>query len=680
MQGLTRNPRFMHEKTLTALHIGNERTERYLAKIRYEIKHQSLILEALSRQALPTEAPPMRTESRSAKYVIDNGKVVDTLGDDGLDLQIVKETLGVARSLVDTISTRGSVVGQTSSGGTTQRGSSYGEARGKLRSDSGETITEESHWGDGLSTDSGGVHLPEYTTDAAPEDCRTARMVPLKDDRHTGVFDDQAIDESYPSSTAPFPLELMTELLEGYVLEAKQDLRACRYGKARSHLIRATEQGEEREAAYNWQFDEKLEIGISLAAAYIGLEEFDLAEHTLHSLRPLAVEKPLELGEVYYCIANLHRTRYCRTKDAALLDQLEKSARHSYRFALYSPIVSKPFLMQSAEIMIEMFEWKEDHVAARTIRARHPSIPSIPASAIHDDSTSEQQVSPSGSASNERDHFSEARSATSIPSLHAAQSQFSITEPPRTESLGSPPTSTETTSLRPVASVSFLAKVQEGDATMTEYLLAMGSDVEQTDDPSGLTPLLIAAKNKHTEVCRALLTNNHAKANVHAKDRGGRNVLHIALFGSGGENMIPLLLEHNADPNVVDEDGRTPLHYCVEFNKRRAAQDLLNKNAEKETPNKAGETALYFAIRKKKTELVEVLLRAGAIVDRKNMPRTSKDIEFIVEQHMARLLRSDTEPVATRRDSASTALSGQTTHTAASRRSRRSRLSSRLPI
>lgn len=679
MQGLTRNPRFMHEKTLTALYIGNERTERYLAKMRHEIKHQSLILEALSRQSLPTEAAPIRTESLNAKHVIDNGKVVDTLRDDDLDLQIMKETLGVARSLVDTISTRGSVVGQTSSGGTTQRGSSYGEARGKLRSDSGETITEESHWGDGLSTDSGGVHLPGYTTDAAPEDCRIARMVPLKDDRHTDILNDQAIDESYPNSTAPllFPLELMTELLEGYVLEAKQDLRACRYDKARSHLIRATEQGEEREAAYNWQFDEKLEIGISLAAAYIGLEEFDLAERTLHSLLPLAAEKPLELGEVYYCIANLHRTRYCRIKDAALLDRLEKSARYSYRFALYSPIISKPFLTQSAEIMIEMFEWKEDHVAARTIRARHPSISSIPASAIHDDSTSEQQVSPSGSASNERDHFSEARSATSISSLHAAQSQFSITDPPRTESQGSPPTSTETTSLRPVASVSFLAKVQEGDATMTNYLLAMGSDVEQTDDPSGLTPLLIAAKNKHTEVCRALLTNNHARANVHAKDRSERNVLHIALFGSGGEDMIPLLLEHNADPNVVDEEGRTPLHYCVEFNKRRAAQDLLNKNAEKETPNKAGETALYLAIRRKKAELVEVLLRAGAVVDRKNMPRTSKDIEFIVEEHLARLLRSNTESVVTRRGSASTAIS---THTAASRRSRRSRLSSGLLI
>lgn len=213
---------------------------------------------------------------------------------------------------------------------------------------------------------------------------------------------------------------------------------------------------------------------------------------------------------------------------------------------------------------------------------------------------------------------------------------------------------------------------------MTNFLLEMGSDVEQTDDQSGLTPLLIAAKSKHTEMCRALLTNNHAQADIHAKDRARRNVLHIALFGSGGEDMIPLLLEHNADPNVADEEGKTPLHYCVEFNKRRAAQDLISKNAEKETPNLAGETALCLAIRKRKTELVELFLREGAVVDIKNMPRTSKDIEFIVEQHLARRLNSGTESIVTRQDSASTVLSGQTDQTAASRLSRRSRLGSRF--
>ena len=683
MQRLTEHPRFMHEKTLTALHIGNERTERYLEEMRNEIKRHGHILETLSRQPPPAKAVLLRTESRNGIHIIDDPEVVDTLEDDDLDLQIMKETLDTARLLVNTISTRGSIVGQTSSGGGTRRGSSYGQSRGEFCGNSGETMTEVGHWGEGPSTESGGVCLPGDPTDAAPENCQTAQMTGLgtdccEDGRHS-----QVIDESYPSSTAPLldPLELMTELLEDYVSEAEQDLLACRYDKAISHLIKATEQGEEREEAYNWQFDEKLDIGISLATAYSGLEKFDLAERQLHSLLPLAVEKPLKLGEVYYSIASLRRNRYHRIREAALLDPLEKSARYSYRFALNSTIIPKPFLTQSAEIMIEMFEWKEDYVAARIFRARHPKILSIPPSAILDDSAFEQQASPSGSTSYGGTYSSETRSSTSMPSLHTALSPFSVKQPPRTESLGTSLTSAGTMSLQPVVSASFLAKVQEGDVAMTNYLLAKGTNVDQTDDLSGLTPLLIAAKNKHTEVCRALLTNDYARADIHAIGRGRRNVLHIALFGSGGEDMIPLLLEHNADPNVADEEGRTPLHYCVEFNKRRAAQHLLSKDIEKETPDKAGETALYLAIRKKKTELVEVLLKAGAVVDRKNMPRTSKDIEFIVEEHLARRLGSGIEPVVTRQDSVSTALSGEMTQAAASasKHSRRSRLRPRLP-
>lgn len=672
MQRLTQHPSFMHEKTLTALHVGNKRTERYLAQMQQEIKRYRVVLESLSRQPLPAEVPLVRTESWDGTHIVENREVVDTLEDEDLDLQIMKETLGVARSLVDTISTRGSVIGQTSSGGTTHRGSTYGEAHGNLCSDSGETITEDGPWSGRLSTETGGVLLPGYMTDATPEDCQTAPMV--------RAMNDQANDELHRSLTARLlsPLELMTELLEEYVLQAKRDLRACRYGEAKSYLIKATEQGEAREAAYNWQFDEKLEIKTSLAAAYIGLEEFDLAERTLRSLLPLAADKPLNLGEIHYSIANLHRTRYCQIKDVAVLDRLEQSARSSYLFALNSPIIPKPFLTHSAEIMIEMSEWKGDHVAARTFRARHPIVPSVPTSTINNDSTFEQQANQSGSAPNGRDHSSEAPSSTSIPSRHAAQSQSSIQESPCRESLSSPPTSIGKIPLQPVASVSFLAKVRGGDVEMTNFLLEMGSDVEQTDDQSGLTPLLIAAKSKHTEMCRALLTNNHARADIHAKDRARRNVLHIALFGSGGEDMIPLRLEHNADPNVADEEGKTPLHYCVEFNKRRAAQDLISKNAKKETPNLAGETALCLAIRKRKTELVELFLREGAVVDIKNMPRTSKDIEFIVEQHLARRLNSGTESIVTRQDSASTVLSGQTDQTAASRLSRRSRLGSRF--
>ena len=659
----------MHEKTLTALHIGNERIEQYLIDIRNEIERHGLILDTLCRQALPAEGALGRTNPLIGTYTIDEVEVVDTPEDDGPDLQIWKESVYAARFLVDTISTRGSVVGKTSSGGTTQGESRYRESYGESRNDSGETITEEGHLGEDLSTEAGGVRLPGGTTEATSEHHRTARMMRLVNDPQEDSLNDRMTEKSCSSSIGPLlePLELMNELMEGYIREAERDLDAKRYGKAISHLNKATEKGEKREAAYNWLFEERLEIEVSLAKAYVGLKDFDSAEHKLNSLLSLAAEKG-ELGGLYYSIADLHRTRYCLLKKDTLLDRLEETARSSYFFALQSTNPSRSFLTQSAEIMIETCEWKGDHVAAKTYRDRHPKS-SSPTSPELGDSAFEQTSSPSDSASSKR-KSSEAQSLTSITSSQAVHSLFSTTQPPHAESPGTSLISAGTMSLRDIASASLLAKVQDGDVAMTNILLAMDIDVEQTDEQSGLTPLLIAAKHKHTKVCDALL---RARADVHAKDTCGRNVLHTALFGRGGEDIIPLLLEHKADPNAPDEEGRTPLHYCVEHNKRRAAQYLLSRNAEKETLDTAGETALYLAIRKKKTQLVEVLLGAGAFVDRTNMPRTSKDIEFIVEEHLARLPGSGTKSAFPRQNSISTTWSGQTTQTASSARSWRGR-------
>ena len=612
----------------------HEQTQQYLTDFGKAIERHSRILESLSRPSLPAETSLMRTGSGVRPPVAENEADAEPSADDDLDLQIMKETLDLAHSLADTISTRGSVVGWTNSDGTTRIGSNYGDSQREIRNGSGEiiTATEDALWNEEPSMESGRVQVPAYTTDAATGDTRFLNF------RRDDSLDNQANDEGFPS-------ELMTNLLENYISAAEKHLLAHRYYEAKCNLIRATREGEKREALYNYPFNDKLKIEINLAAVHIELEELDLAETMLDSLDALTVEDPLKLGEVYYLMARLHRARYCRDKNDALLRLLETAASRSYLYALNSAIASKPFLVQSAEIMVETYQWEGDDVAAGVFRDRHPSIPSIQAPAMVLDSALEPQVTPSSNTHNERDYSPEAGALPAMLPLHAVQSPSSSEEPQRTASLDSSLTSAATSTLEPIASVSLLAKVQEGDVEMVKFLLASGADIEQTD-VSGLTPLLIASKLKHYRMCRVLLTNKLAKANIHAKGKDGRSVLHVALFGSGREDIITLLLEHNADPNVTDEDGKTPLHYCVEHNKRLAAQHLLSKNAEKETLSRAKETALYSAIRKRRTDLVKILLEAGAAVDRKTMPPTSQDIDYMVENHRAQLSRHNSASTA----------------------------------
>lgn len=567
--------------------------------------------QTLAHRSRSAEASPLRPECRHETSDVEQAKVGHAEEDDDLNLQVMEKTLGVARSLVDTISTGGSVAGWTSCGAKTRIESRHGEVHGRFRRDGGGTMDGEVRGGEGRSTDTASVER------------QTEPTVRHTTKRRWDSPDGQNIDESYFYSQASMmdSVELMTELFEKYVLEARQKLLARRFDLAKSYLLKATKKGEERKAAYNFPFDEKLDIGINLAEAYVGLGEFDRAECTLKSLRPLAADHPRKLGELHYSISNLHRIEYCRSKDAALLDRLEHSAQYSYRFALNSDVVPQPFLIESAEILIDMFKWKGDDVAARTYRARHPATSSL---------------------------------STSTASL---------------------PTSVGTMSSPPVASASFLAQVQDGDVAMTSSLLELGCHIEQIDEQSGRTPLLIAAKNKNAEMCVLLLTH---KANVHAQDRDGRTVLHIALHGSGGEDLIPLLLAHHADPNVADGKCRTPLHYCVEYNKPRAAQSLLSTHAKKEALDMAGETALHLAIRRKRTGLFEILLNAGAVFDRKTMPRPSDDINYLIVQHMMRRMNNDVQSVINRQDSNLTTRSEQSIQTASSKRSLRHRLSPRL--
>ena len=110
------------------------------------------------------------------------------------------------------------------------------------------------------------------------------------------------------------------------------------------------------------------------------------------------------------------------------------------------------------------------------------------------------------------------------------------------------PTSTEQ-SFDSAATASLFTKAREGeedDAPMTEHLLKTGADVEHIDVESGFTPLLVAAKNKRIEVCRKLLENSYVRANIHAKDKEGRNVLHIALFSSKNVDLVKLLIDYGA--------------------------------------------------------------------------------------------------------------------------------------
>lgn len=199
-----------------------------------------------------------------------------------------------------------------------------------------------------------------------------------------------------------------------------------------------------------------------------------------------------------------------------------------------------------------------------------------------------------------------------------------------------------------------------GHPETVEYLLSLPDiEIDAVDEDNGYTPLHYACDWRKENIrrfttisskirCIELLLEKATEQGidvVDAQDSNGLTPLHTVISSQFHYihtiSAVTILLENNANINLIDKDDNTVLHYACQSQEdtEELLQLLIDNNANIDALNKIGETPSMIAVSKGQINTIAFLLESGA--DTNIRSEFGKTVLFYVLDNGAEIDRAE---------------------------------------
>ena len=143
---------------------------------------------------------------------------------------------------------------------------------------------------------------------------------------------------------------------------------------------------------------------------------------------------------------------------------------------------------------------------------------------------------------------------------------------------------------------------RSGTKEEIKVIHAKHSDTINSKNGSGFNPLVLACYRKNNEVASYLAEK---VSNINENSQYGTALM--AAVVKDNTEMVKVLLEQKANPNLQDQNGTTALHYAVMFQLEDIVKLLVDNDAKSNIEDNKGFTPKDYALKYNNEQINSIL-------------------------------------------------------------------------